>query len=99
MNVKVSIVISESTLDRAEKMVRSGAYNSLSEVFEMGVESIAVSQQDEPTQEQLSSVASMAGELRRRMASPPDQWLDEDAFDTEIDRLLAYADEQIKAGR
>ncbi|MGV3548241.1 hypothetical protein [Rhizobium sp.] len=99
MNVKVSIEISARTFDRAEELVRSGAYGSLSEVFEVGIDRIELPQDEEPTEEQIVSVRSMASELRRRMASPPDNWLDEEEFDRELNKIFAYADEQIKAGR
>jgi antitoxin ParD1/3/4 len=99
MNVKVSIEISERYLEFAEGMVRDGAYGSLSEIIEEYLRDMMLSKHDEPTQEQLDSVTAMADVIRRRMASPADQWIEMDENDTMFDDLLRYADEQIKAGR
>ena len=100
MNVKISIELPERYLEFAEGMVRDGAYGSLSELVEEHLRELMLSRHDDrPTQEQLDAVMSMKDEIRRRMELPDDQWLSEEAFDKELDRLYAYADEQIKAGR
>lgn len=100
MNVKVSIEISELSLKFAEGMVRDGAYGSLSELFEERLRDMMLSEHDDkPTNEQMDSVTAMADEIRRRMATPADQWLSEEEFDEDMQKLYAYADEQIKAGR
>ena len=99
MNVKVSIELPERYLQYAEGLVRDGAYGSLSELVEEHLRDLMQSNHQEPTQEQIDAVTAMADEIRRRMASPPDQWLEMDENDTMFDDLLRYADEQIKAGR
>jgi Arc/MetJ-type ribon-helix-helix transcriptional regulator len=99
MNVKVSIELPERYLEFAEGMVRSGAYGSLSEIVEVHLREMMLSSREEPTQEQLDSVTAMVDEIRRRQASPPEQWLSEEEFDTALNKLFAYADEKIKAGR
>ena len=100
MNVKVSIELPERYLEFAEGMVRDGAYGSLSEIFEEYLRDRMLAHPDDnPTQEQMDSVTAMADEIRRRMQTPEDQWLSEEGFDKELDKLYAYADEQIKAGR
>lgn len=100
MNVKVSIELPERVLEFAEGMVRDGAYGSLSEIFEEHLRyKMLERSDDEPTQEQMDSVTAMADEIRRRMRTPKDQWLSEQEFDKEMQKLYAHADEQIKAGR
>ena len=100
MNVKVSIELPERYLEFAEGMVRDGAYGSLSEIFaEYLRDRMLARHDDKPTQEQMDSVTAMADEIRRRMQTPKDQWLSEEEFDKEMQKLYAYADEQIKAGR
>lgn len=100
MNVKVSIELPERYLEFAEGMVRDGAYGSLSELVEEHLRDLMLARHDDaPTQEQLDSVMAMKDEIRRRMETPQDQWLSEEEFDQELQKLYAYADEQIKAGR
>ena len=102
MNVKVSIELPERYLEFAEDMVRDGAYGSLSELVEEHLRDLMLAKHDMErplTQEQFDSVVAMKDEIRRRMESPDDQWLSEEEFDKEFEKLLSYADEQIKAGR
>ena len=99
MNVKVSIELPERYLEFAEGIVRGGVYGSLSELVEEHLRNLMLAQRDEPTQEQMDAVTAIKHEIRRRMESPADQWLSEEEFDKELEKLYAYADEQIKAGR
>jgi Arc/MetJ-type ribon-helix-helix transcriptional regulator len=82
-------------------MVKDGAYSSISEIVEEHIRDLMLAKHDlKPlTQEQFDSVTAMKDEIRRRMESPDDQWLSEEEFDKEYEKLLAYADQQIKAGR
>lgn len=102
MNVKVSIELPERYLEFAEGMVRDGAYGSISELVEEHLRDLMLAEHDTErplTPGQRDSVMSMKDEIRRRMESPDDQWLSEEEFDKEFEKLLAYADKQIEAGR
>jgi Arc/MetJ-type ribon-helix-helix transcriptional regulator len=101
MNIKVSIELPERYVEFAEGMVRDGAYNSISEIVEEHFRDLMLAKHDDKplTQEQLNSVMAMKDEIRRRIESPDEKWLNEEEFDQEFEKLLAYADEQIKAGR
>lgn len=87
MNIKVSIELPERYLEFVEDMVRSGAYGSLSEIVQEDIRDRMLSHREEPAQEQTDAVSAMAGEIRRRMASPPDQWIEMDKNDTMFDDL------------
>lgn len=99
MNIKVSIELPERYLEFVEDMVRSGAYGSLSEIVQEDLRDRMLSRHDEPTQEQMDSVTAMADEIRRRMASPPDQWVEMDENDTMFDDLRARLRQRYGADR
>ena len=100
MNVKVSIELPELYLEFAEGMVRDGAYGSLSDLVAEHLRELMLARHDDkPTQEQTDAVMAMKDEIRRRMETPEDQWLSEEEFDQELQKLYIYADQKIKAGR
>jgi antitoxin ParD1/3/4 len=95
MNVKISIELPESQLEFAERKVREGAYASVSEVIAESMRDTMLAEHergDDP-------VMAMKDEIRRRLELPDDQWLSEEEFEQHFDKLMRYADEQIKAGR
>ncbi len=70
MNIKTTVTLSERNLRYAEKMVEEGAFLSVSDVIEAGIEQMMLS-----TQSPDDAVAAMADEIRRRMELPRDQWI------------------------
>jgi antitoxin ParD1/3/4 len=97
MTVKISIELSERQLEFAERKVREGAYASVSELIEERIRDLMLSEYDETSDH--DPVAAMAGEIRRRLQLPDDQWIPMDDNDPMFDDLMRRADKQIKAGR
>lgn len=87
MNVKTTVILSESTLRDAEALVEKGEYASLSDLLEAGARQLIEQSHDEQ-----DPVAGMADEIRRRMELPKDQWIsmeDDDLFDKVRERINA----------
>ena len=97
MNVKISIELPERQLEFAERKVREGAYASVSDVIAETLGGAMLAESEKL--DQSDPVWEMRHEIRRRLETPDDQWLSEEEFEKHFDKLMRYADEQIKAGR
>jgi antitoxin ParD1/3/4 len=97
MNVKISIELTENQAEFVERLVRDGSYGSVSEIMQEHVRDMMLGGHEKTDEN--DPVWAMRDEIRRRMETPDDQWLSEEEFEKHFDKLLHYADEQIKAGR
>jgi antitoxin ParD1/3/4 len=77
MNVKISIELPENQLEFAERMVREGNYASVSEIMQEHVRDLMLAEHDKTTDD---PVMAMKEEIRRRLETPDDQWLNEEEF-------------------
>jgi antitoxin ParD1/3/4 len=97
MNVKISIELPETLLEFAERKMHEGAYSSVSDVIAESLRDTMLAERDETSVD--DPLLAMKDEIRRRLEPPDDQWLSEEEFEKHFDKLMRYADEQIKAGR
>ena len=91
MNVKNTITLSDRYMRRAEQMVEDGQFPSIEKVVEAGIDELLRS--DDLTREQNDAVTGMAGEIRRRMELPRDQWIPWDG-EAMADTIKAKLDEK-----
>lgn len=96
MNVKISIELPENQIAFAERKVREGGYGSVSEVIAESMRDTMLSENDRT---EVDPLLGWKDEIRRRLELPDDQWLSEEEFEQHFDKLMRYADDQIKAGR
>jgi antitoxin ParD1/3/4 len=92
MTVKISIELDDSQRAFAERMVENGTYPSISSVVQAGIDRMM--QNDEPSGDPL---AGWEDEIRRRMATPREQFIsmkDDDLFDRLRARLAARKQQQ-----
>jgi Arc/MetJ-type ribon-helix-helix transcriptional regulator len=98
MNVKVSIELPERQLEFAERMIREGVIDSLSELAQEHLRHLMLLQSPELSPKQKDLALAMKGEIVRRMNTPKDQWITADESEKLFGDLRRYADEKISAG-
>ncbi|MBW6420934.1 hypothetical protein KX729_05720 [Rhizobium sp. XQZ8] len=94
MNIKNTVTLSDRYLRQAERLVENGQFPSIEKVIEAGIDSLM---NDDPVPAGPNDpLAGMADEIRRRLATPRDQFIPMDA-DNMFDRVRARLDEKYKA--
>ncbi len=94
MNVKNTVTLSDRYLHYAERLVEDGQFPSIEKVIEAGIDSLMHA--DPVPAGPNDPLASMADEIRRRLATPRDQFIPMDT-DNMFDRVRARLDEKYKA--
>lgn len=93
MNVKNNVTLSDRYIRYAERLVEDGQFPSIEKVVEAGIDSLM---RDDPVPAGPNDpLAGMADEIRRRMATPQEQFIPWDG-EAMAERIKAKLDEKYK---
>ena len=93
MNVKNTVTLSDRYLRYAERLVEDGQFPSIEKVIEAGIDSLM---NDDPVPAGANDpLAGMGDEIRRRLATPRDQFIPWDGA-AMAERVKARLDEKYK---